>query len=125
MAERKQGLQAQTCEELEHFQEKSTPSSVPLNPGILDCTIKICIQDQRLSQTLERAGGLGGLATQPPEAASESATAVEENEDHGGSRQGDQGQSSEVGNQMKVDAHGGRQGVRVTGADVNRPPEAP
>ena len=36
---------------------------------------------------------------------SESAAAVEEDEDHGWARQGDQRKRQEIGNQMKVDAH--------------------
>jgi hypothetical protein len=37
---------------------------------------------------------------------SESAAAVEEDEDHGGASQGDQGKGGEVGDQVEVDAHG-------------------
>ena len=37
---------------------------------------------------------------------SEGSPAIEEDEDHRRTSQGDQGQGREVGNQVKVDAHG-------------------
>ena len=37
---------------------------------------------------------------------SEGAAAIEKNEDHRGARQRDQRQSHEVGNQVKINAHG-------------------
>ena len=49
-------------------------------------------------------------------AASEGAAAVEEDEDHGRPRQGDQGQGSEVGDQVKVDAHGASARAVAAGA---------
>ena len=43
---------------------------------------------------------------EPGQEASEGAATVEEDEDHRRSRQGDQGQGSEIGDQVKINAHG-------------------
>jgi H+/Cl- antiporter ClcA len=43
---------------------------------------------------------------------SESAAPIEEDEDHGRSGQGDQGQGAEVGDEMEVDTHGAAAGER-------------
>ena len=54
---------------------------------------------------------------------SEGAAAVEEDEDDGRTCQGDQGQGSEVGDQVKIDAHAGDlAGVGVQSED--RTPDA-
>ena len=49
----------------------------------------------------------GGLQESGQET-SEGAAAIEKDEDHGRSRQGDQGQGSEIGDQVKINAHGRR-----------------